>query len=132
MVVDSRNEIRDFLTSRRAKITPEQAGLQLYGGNGSAVFAPIFASAARPANIARFLFPDPPAPEFYADWDRLAGDTVALLRADAYETMELTADQGLRLNAYSAEPGSPSEDALTLLASWTAPQRSAVHDADRP
>ncbi|MDQ1658998.1 MAG: hypothetical protein QOD41_4081, partial [Cryptosporangiaceae bacterium] len=25
MVVDSRNEIRDFLTSRRAKITPEQA-----------------------------------------------------------------------------------------------------------
>jgi hypothetical protein len=34
--------------------------------------------------------------------------------------MELTADQGLRLNAYSAEPGSPSQDALNLLASWTA------------
>ncbi len=30
--VDNRNEIRDFLTSRRAKITPEQAGLPAYGG----------------------------------------------------------------------------------------------------
>lgn len=31
--MDSRNEIRDFLTSRRARITPEQAGLPAYGGN---------------------------------------------------------------------------------------------------
>src|SRR3954462_7132512 len=27
-----RKEIREFLTSRRAKVTPEQAGLPLYGG----------------------------------------------------------------------------------------------------
>src|SRR5207244_7969861 len=31
--VDARSEIREFLTSRRAKITPEQAGLRTYGGN---------------------------------------------------------------------------------------------------
>jgi len=31
--MDTRNEIRDFLTSRRAKITPEQAGLPAYGAN---------------------------------------------------------------------------------------------------
>jgi transcriptional regulator with XRE-family HTH domain len=31
--VDNRNEIRQFLTSRRAKITPEQAGLPTYGSN---------------------------------------------------------------------------------------------------
>jgi transcriptional regulator with XRE-family HTH domain len=31
--MDSRNEIRDFLISRRARITPEQAGLPVYGGN---------------------------------------------------------------------------------------------------
>src|SRR5438552_3103122 len=31
--VDSRSEIRDFLTSRRARITPERAGLPAYGGN---------------------------------------------------------------------------------------------------
>ena len=33
MDVDNRNEIRQFLTSRRAKITPEQAGLPTYGSN---------------------------------------------------------------------------------------------------
>ena len=30
--MDARSEIREFLTSRRAKITPEQAGLRTYGG----------------------------------------------------------------------------------------------------
>ena len=29
--VDTRSEIQEFLTSRRAKITPEQAGLTSYG-----------------------------------------------------------------------------------------------------
>ena len=33
VVVDNRNEIREFLTSRRARITPEQAGLPVYGAN---------------------------------------------------------------------------------------------------
>src|SRR5215211_3456502 len=33
VVVDNRNEIRQFLTSRRARITPEQAGLPTFGGN---------------------------------------------------------------------------------------------------
>ena len=31
--MDTRNEIREFLTSRRARITPEQAGLPAYGSN---------------------------------------------------------------------------------------------------
>jgi transcriptional regulator with XRE-family HTH domain len=31
-VVDNRTEIREFLATRRAKITPEQAGVPLYGG----------------------------------------------------------------------------------------------------
>jgi transcriptional regulator with XRE-family HTH domain len=31
--VDDRSEVRDFLASRRARITPEQAGLPIYGGN---------------------------------------------------------------------------------------------------
>jgi hypothetical protein len=44
----------------------------------------------------------------------------------AYESLDLTADQGLRLNAYSATPGSPDRDALDLLASWT-----ATHDQHR-
>jgi transcriptional regulator with XRE-family HTH domain len=33
VAVDNRNEIRQFLTSRRARITPEQAGLPVYGAN---------------------------------------------------------------------------------------------------
>jgi len=31
--VDNRTEIRQFLASRRARISPEQAGLPTYGGN---------------------------------------------------------------------------------------------------
>jgi hypothetical protein len=31
--MDNGNEMRDFLVSRRARITPEQAGLPAYGGN---------------------------------------------------------------------------------------------------
>jgi hypothetical protein len=38
----------------------------------------------------------------------------------AYEVMELSADTGLTLTAYSPEPGSPSHDAVALLASWAA------------
>ena len=147
--------------------------LDVLGANhlGRAVFAPVF-EAERP-NLARFIFLDPAARDFYVGWDELAGDTVALLRSEAgldpydrslsdligelstrseifrtrwaahnvrqhrtgtkrlhhpvvgelllaYESMELTADAGLRLNAYSTEPGSPSQDALNLLASWAA------------
>ena len=38
---------------------------------------------ARPANFARFVFLDPRAEAFYADWDRAARDTAAILRAAA-------------------------------------------------
>ncbi|MGZ4540407.1 MAG: helix-turn-helix transcriptional regulator [Blastococcus sp.] len=31
--MDNRSEVRDFLASRRAKITPEKAGLPMYGGH---------------------------------------------------------------------------------------------------
>ncbi|MEU4419587.1 helix-turn-helix transcriptional regulator [Actinoplanes sp. NPDC024001] len=145
---------------------------------GRALYAPVFDSPARPANTARFTFLDPASRDFYADWDRTAGDIVAILRAQAgrhpydrdltaligelstrsedfrvrwaahhvkfhrtggkrlrhpvvgeldlqYEAMELIADEGLTMLAYTAEPGSPSADALTLLASWAA-------TADRP
>jgi transcriptional regulator with XRE-family HTH domain len=33
VVVDNRDDIRDFLASRRARITPQQAGLPVYGGH---------------------------------------------------------------------------------------------------
>ncbi len=39
-----------------------------------------------------------------------------------YEAMEFPADPGLTMFTYSAEPGSPSDDGLKLLASWAATQ----------
>jgi hypothetical protein len=35
-----------------------------------------------------------------------------------FEAPDLAADAGLRISAYTAEPGSPSADALKLLAGW--------------
>jgi len=47
-----------------------------------ALFAPVFTSPARPVNSARFTFLDPAAPEFYPDWDAVADQNVATLRAE--------------------------------------------------
>ena len=289
-VLDTRNEIREFLTSRRARITPEQAGLRTYGsgarrvpglrreevallagvsvdyytrlerGNaggvsdtvlealaralqlddterthlfdlaraahtstrrsrrpaqqrvrptvqhmldamsgvpafvrngrldilyanrlGRALYSEHFDGAAELANTARFFFLDPRATAFYVEWDRIANDVVAVLRAEAgrdpydrdlsdlvgelstrselfrtlwaahnvrrhdtglkrfrhplvgeltltFEAMELVADPGLTMFVYTAEPGSKSEEALNLLASWAAtPDQEETH-----
>lgn len=40
----------------------------------------------------------------------------------AYEGLEMAAEPGLTLTIYTAEPDSPSEERLRLLASWTATQ----------
>jgi transcriptional regulator with XRE-family HTH domain len=279
--VDTRSEIREFLTSRRAKITPDQAGLRTYGGSrrvpglrreevallagvsvdyyirlergnasgvsdsvlealaralqlddterahlfdlvraahtstprrrrraqqpvrpsvqhmldamgdvpafvrngrldilganrlGRALYSEIFDTATQPPNSARFVFLDPRATTFYVEWERITNDVVAVLRAQAgrdpydrdlsdlvgelstrselfrtlwaahnvrkhdtglkrfhhpvvgdltltYEAMEFVADPGFTLFVYTADPGSKSEEALNLLASWTA------------
>jgi transcriptional regulator with XRE-family HTH domain len=151
------------------------ARMDILGANrlGTALFAPVLTGPAQPVNNARFLFLDPAAPEFYPDWERQAQDVVAMLRTEAgrnprdralsnligelstrsehfrtwwaahnvrfhrtgvkrfhhpavgdltltYEALDLAADEGLRVSAYSAEPGTPSDDALKLLASWAA------------
>jgi transcriptional regulator with XRE-family HTH domain len=44
----------------------------------------------------------------------------------SYETMELSADDGLSVAIFTAEPGSASEQALDLLASWTATPAAAA------
>lgn len=148
--------------------------LDILGANqlGRALFAPLFATAATP-NMARFIYLDPASQAFFRDWEELAADVVALLRTEAgrdpydraltdligelstrsdlfrswwaahdvrehrsgvkklhhptvgdltltYESMELVTDPGLRLNAYTAEAGSRDQEALDLLASWTA------------
>jgi transcriptional regulator with XRE-family HTH domain len=114
---------------------------------GRALYAPVFDSREQPANSARFSFLDPAAQEFYVEWERNAKDLVAHLRSEAgrnpydrghrtgtkrvrhpvvgeleldYEVMDVSADDGLTVSIYAAEPGSRSEQALDLLSSWTA------------
>jgi hypothetical protein len=48
-----------------------------------------------------------------------------------YEALDLAADEGLRISAYSAEPGTPSDDALRLLSSWAATLDEAGQSPDR-
>lgn len=43
----------------------------------------------------------------------------------AYETMDLRSESGLSMTIFTAEPGSPSAQALALLGSWAATQQSA-------
>ncbi|WEK12983.1 MAG: helix-turn-helix transcriptional regulator [Candidatus Microbacterium phytovorans] len=46
-----------------------------------------------------------------------------------YEAFDLPADPGLTLSTYTAEPGSPSADALRMLASWAATSARSDHDS---
>jgi transcriptional regulator with XRE-family HTH domain len=50
----------------------------------------------------------------------LAGDLTL-----SYDALEIPADPGQTIVAYTAEPGSPSQQALNLLASWAAAQDDA-------
>ncbi|MFC5823513.1 transcriptional regulator [Nonomuraea insulae] len=78
--IDQRAEVREFLSSRRARITPEQAGAAVGRGRAG---PPVRPGPRRPANTTRFLYLDPAAREFFVDWDRIANDAAAMLRLEA-------------------------------------------------
>ncbi len=48
-----------------------------------ALYAPVFADPARPANLARFTFLNPHARTLWGNWAGVADDTVAMLRTEA-------------------------------------------------
>jgi transcriptional regulator with XRE-family HTH domain len=149
---------------------------------GQALYADVFNDPVQPPNTARFLFLNPRASEFFVDWDTIAHDAVAILRAEAgrdphdrrlsdligelatrsdefrvrwaahnvkfhrtgvkrfhhpivgdltlgYEALDLPADSGQRMLVYTAEPGSPSHDAMQLLASWASTPAAAASSA---
>ena len=48
-----------------------------------ALYAPMFDDPHRPANHARFAFLNPRSRDFWRDWDRIASDTVAMMRTEA-------------------------------------------------
>lgn len=57
----------------------------LLGANalGRALYVEAFSSKPRPPNLARFVFLDPRATDFYPDWDTMADYAVSILRAEA-------------------------------------------------
>ncbi|WP_370616965.1 helix-turn-helix transcriptional regulator [Mumia sp. Pv 4-285] len=145
-----------------------------------ALYAPVFEDPRRPANTTRFVYLHPEAArELFVDYDNIARDAAAMLRLEAgrnphdkalielvgelstrselfrqrwasqdvryhrsgrkrlrhpivgqldldFESMELPSEPGLHLNVYTAASGSPSSDALKLLASWVATQEHAA------
>ena len=50
---------------------------------GLALFSELYAAPARPVNTARFVFLDPRAEAFFGDWNRVATESVAILRSAA-------------------------------------------------
>ncbi len=66
----------------------ENGRLDALGANqlGRALYPGLFARDRRPANFARYVFLNPQARDFYADWDRAANDCVAILRSEAGRT----------------------------------------------
>ena len=175
--------ILDSMTTTPAYVRNARLDILAASQLGAALFAPILASPAQPANNARFLFLDPAAPEFYPGWERQAQDVAAMLRTEAgrsphdkglsnligelstrsenfrtwwaahnvrfhrtgvkrfrhpvvgdltltFEALDLAADSGLRISAYTAEPGTPSDDALNVLASWAATLEEAAPAPD--
>src|SRR5205807_357432 len=95
--VDARSEIREFLTSRRARITPDQAGLPTFGGTrrvpglrreevvllaGVSVDYYTRLERGNAGGVSEGVLEDG-ADTFYVDWERVANDVVAVLRAEA-------------------------------------------------
>ena len=164
-VLDSITESAAFVRNGR---------LDIFSANrlGYALYSEAFANPDRPVNLARFVFLDQQARQFYADWDGIADAAAGSLRAEAgrdpydrhltdligelctqsedfrvrwaahdvrqyrtgaqpfrhplvgdlalsYEAFQLTADIDLTLIVYTAEPGSPSQQALNRLAGWS-------------
>ena len=48
----------------------------------AAIYSDVYRDPVRPPNTARFLFLDPRARTFYAEWEKVANETVAALRGD--------------------------------------------------
>jgi transcriptional regulator with XRE-family HTH domain len=73
----------DAITGAAAYVSDERLDILATNALGRALFSELYAGAARPANHARFVFLDPRAEAFYADWDRAARETAAILRTAA-------------------------------------------------
>jgi transcriptional regulator with XRE-family HTH domain len=70
----------DAITDAAAFVGNQRLDFLAANELGRALFSELYAAPARPVNNARFLFLDPKAEAFFADWDIVAGECVAILR----------------------------------------------------
>jgi transcriptional regulator with XRE-family HTH domain len=75
--------ILDAMTEAPAFVRNGRLDILAANRLGKALYAPVFANPARPANLARFRFLDPAANDFYPEGADPANTTVALLRTEA-------------------------------------------------
>jgi transcriptional regulator with XRE-family HTH domain len=73
----------DAISGAAAYVGNERLDVLAINPLGRALFSELYAGPARPPNHARFVFLDPRAETFYADWDRAARETAAILRSTA-------------------------------------------------
>ncbi len=135
--MDTRKDLREFLATRRARITPQQAGLPTYGGHRRAEAGRSPDDRELTELIGELTTRSQQFSTLWAThnvrWHttgtkryhhRVVGDLTL-----AYEAMALAADPGQTLITFTAEPGSPSQQALAFLASWAASStQPAAHD----
>ena len=75
--------ILDAMTGAPALVQNGRLDILAANQLGRALYSEMYRDPARPVNHARFVFLSPRAQDFYGDWERAAGDTVALLRSEA-------------------------------------------------
>ncbi|MFE4468133.1 helix-turn-helix transcriptional regulator [Leifsonia sp. NPDC056824] len=179
----SLQRVIDAITGAPAWVRNDRGDVLAANELGRALYVDLMSEPVKPPNASRFTFLNPKSRAFYADWERAADDMVAILRSAAgrnpydkdltdlvgelstrseefrtrwarhdvkyhrtgrkrvhhpivgdldlaFEAFELPGEPGLRINVYTADPGTPSEDALKLLASWAATQREAEDGAE--
>ena len=73
----------DAITAARAFVRNGRMDPLAANRLGRAFCSQHFDSPHGPPNSARFIFLDPRAPDFYADWEKVATDAVAVLRSEA-------------------------------------------------
>jgi transcriptional regulator with XRE-family HTH domain len=73
----------DAITGAAAFVSNDRLDILAENELGRALYSELYAAPARPVNTARFVFLDPRAEASYGDWDRIATETVAILRSAA-------------------------------------------------
>jgi transcriptional regulator with XRE-family HTH domain len=73
----------DAITGAAAFVSNDRLDVMAANQLGHALYSELYDAPARPVNTARFVFLDPRADTTFVEWDRVATETVAILRSAA-------------------------------------------------